>query len=65
MTLQSFIDLPDRDRLERAIPHLPPGVTVTKSYHIPNAVQWVGQSLRLGLYDPKGTKRINHHLEIN
>jgi hypothetical protein len=65
MTLQSFIDLPDRDRRERAIPHLPPGVTVTKSYLIPNAAQWVGKSLRLGLYDPKGTKRINHHLEIN
>ena len=65
MTLQSFIDLPDRDRLERAIPHLPPGVTVTKSYLIRNAAQWVGKSLRLGLYDPKGTKRINRHLEIN
>ncbi|MBN1846313.1 MAG: hypothetical protein JW810_11560, partial [Sedimentisphaerales bacterium] len=39
MTLQSFIDLPDRDRLERAIPHLPPGVTVTKSFRIPNAAQ--------------------------
>jgi hypothetical protein len=65
MALQSFIDLPDRDRLERAIPHLPPGITVTKTYRIPNAVQWVGQNIRLGLYDPKGTKRINHHLEIN
>lgn len=65
MTLQSFIDLPDRDRMERAIPHLPPSVTVTKSYRVPNAVQWVGKYLRLGLFDPKGTKRINHHLEIN
>jgi len=65
MALQSFIDLPDRDRLERAIPHLPPGSTITKTYRIPNAIQWVGQSVRLGLYDPKGTKRINRHLTIN
>ena len=65
ISLQSFIDLPDNNRLERAIPNLGPGITVTKTFHIPNATQWLGQNLRIGLYDPKGTKRINYRLEIN
>ena len=65
ISLQSFIDLPDSDRLERAIPHLAPGATVTKSFRIKNADQWIGQYLRIGLYDPKGTRRINYNLKIN
>lgn len=65
ISLQSFIDLPDSDRLERAIPHLDPGATVTKSFRIKNADQWIGKYLRVGLYDPKGTRRINYNLKIN
>jgi len=65
ITLQSFVDLPDSNRLERAVPRLAPGASVTKSFRIPNAVQWLGQSLRLGLYDPQGIKRLNRSLQIN
>lgn len=65
VALNSFVDLPDRDHLERVIPHLQPGSSVTKSYLIPEASQWLGQTIRVGLYDPKGTKRINYHVDIN
>ncbi len=65
ISLISFVDLPDRDHLERAIPRLQPGVSVTKSYLIRDAQKWVGQYVRIGLNDPKGTRRINHLVLIN
>ncbi len=65
MALQCFIDLPDNDRLERAIPNLQPGSTVYKTFRIPNAVRWLGQALRVGLYDPQNAKRVNYNLPIN
>ncbi|MCK4627618.1 MAG: hypothetical protein KAT56_01370, partial [Sedimentisphaerales bacterium] len=65
ISLNSFVDLPDQDRMERAIARLQPGATVTKSYLIRDAEKWLGQIIRIGLYDPKGTKRINYHIDIN
>jgi len=65
MALQCFIDLPDNDRLERAIPNLQPGSTVYKTFRVPNAVRWLGQALRVGLYDPQKAKRVNYTLPIN
>lgn len=65
INLNCFIDLPDRDHLERAISHLQPGMSVTKTFIIPNAVQWLGQALRVGIYDPKGTRRINYLIDVN
>jgi len=64
MTWYSFLDLPDGDRQERIISHLQPGATVTKSYLIPNAAQWIGKYLRIGLDDPGGTRRYNYLFEI-
>lgn len=65
VNLISFVDLPDRNRLERSVSQLQPDNFVTKNYLIPNAAQWQGQFIRLGLYDPKGTRRINYRLPIN
>lgn len=65
LSLTSFVDLPDLDHREKTIPRLQPGETVTKSFFIRNAVQWLGKYIRIGLYDPKGTKRINYRIEIN
>ena len=65
LNLISFVDLPDSDRLERFIGRLMPGEVTVKNFLIPNADQWIGQFIRLGLYDPKGTKRINYQIEIN
>jgi len=65
ITLRSFVDLPDQDHLERTIPRLQPAATATKSYLIRDADKWLGKIIRIGLYDPKGTKRINYHIEIN
>ena len=65
INLNSFVDLPDQDYRYRTIPRLQPGATVTKSYLIEKADQWLGKYIRIGLYDPKGTKRINYLIEIN
>ena len=65
VSLKSFVTYPDRDRVEQTIPKLPPGETKTINYVIPDALQWLGQYIRIGLYDPKGTRRINHLVEIN
>jgi len=65
ISLNSFVDLPDQDRMERSIARLQPGATVTKSYLMRDAEKWMGQIIRIGLYDPKGTKRINYHIDIN
>ncbi len=65
MTLHSFIDLPDLAHRELVIQQLEPGSTVTKEYYIKNAVQWLGRYIRVGLEDPRGTKRINYLIEIN
>jgi len=65
ISLNSFVDLPDQDRMERAIARLQPGATVTKYYVIREAEKWTGRYIRIGLYDPKGTQRINYHIEIN
>jgi len=65
LNLRSFVDLPDSDRLERVISNFQPGMTVTKSFFVPEATQWLGKYLRIGLYDPKGTKRINYRIKIN
>ncbi len=65
ISLNSFVDLPDQDRMERVIARLQPGATVTKSYLIRDAEKWLGRIIRIGLYDPKGTKRINYHIDIN
>ena len=65
VNLNSFVDLPDGDRQERAIARLQPGASIPKSFHIPQVTQWYGKFLRIGLEDPKGTRRINYHIEIN
>lgn len=65
ISLNSFMDTPDQDHVEKAIPRLQPGNTVTKNYLIDNAEKWLGKIIRVGLYDPKGTKRINYHIEVN
>jgi len=65
ISLRSFVDLPDLDHLERAIPDLQPAATVTKSYLLRNVNKWLGQYIRIGLYDPKGASRINYQIEIN
>ena len=65
VSLNCFVDLPDQDHLERVIPRLQSGASATRSFLIRDADQWLGESIRAGLYDPKGTKRINYHIEIN
>lgn len=65
VSLVSFIDLPDGERLERSIARLEPGGFVTRSYSISGATQWMGQYIRLGVYNPNGSQRINYQFEIN
>jgi hypothetical protein len=65
ISLNSFVDLPDGGRLERAIYRLQPGGISMKIYPIRQASQWLGQYMRIGIYDPKGTRRINYQVEIN
>lgn len=65
VSLNSFVDLPDGDRIERVISRLQPGASASKSFPIPDAVEWLGEFLRVGLYDPRGVKRINYHVQIN
>lgn len=64
VSLFCFVDLPDRDHLERAIMRLQPGSSVTKTFPIRNARQWLGKSIRVGLYDPKGTRRLSREILI-
>ncbi len=64
VTLYSFIDLPDTNHIEQPISQLEPGATQKKNYRIRNARQWRGRYLRVGLYDPKGTRRINYRVKI-
>ncbi len=61
----SFIDFPDGSRLERAIPRLGPGGMATKTFPFAGADRWLGRAIRTGIYDPKGTKRINYQININ
>lgn len=65
VSLHSFIDLPDMDSFEQVISRMQPGSTVTKNFLVKDATQWLGNYIRVGLYDPKGTKRINYQIEIN
>jgi hypothetical protein len=65
VNLRSFLDLPDQSHLERSIPQLQPGATVTKAYLVRDARKWQGKIIRIGLDDPKGTKRINYHIDVN
>ncbi len=65
LNLISFVDLPNGERIERAISRLTPGAFIIRNYTIPNARQWLGQSLRVGVYDPRGPQRINYQLDIN
>ncbi len=65
VNLISFVDLPDNDRMERPVRRLQPDAFTTKSFLIPDAQKWFGQYIRLGLYDPKGTSRINYQIQIN
>ncbi len=60
-----FIDLPDLEHIERAIPRLQPGATETRNYLIPDAEKWLGKYVRIGLEDPNGTRRMNYQIEIN
>jgi len=63
--MYAFIDLPDLDHRERPISRLQPSGTVTKTFTVRNAYQWLGKYIRYGLRDPKGTKRINGLIKIN
>ncbi len=65
VSLRSFVDLPDQSHLERSIPQLQPGATVTKAYLVRDARKWRGKIIRIGLDDPKGTKRVNYHIDVN
>ena len=65
VSLNSFVDLPDGDHLERAIARLQPGMNSSKVFPIRDAAQWVGQFLRVGLYEARGSRRISYHVEIN
>ena len=65
VSLNSFICLPDGDYRELAISRLQPGASVPKNFLVRNAAQWLGKYARIGLYDPKGTQRVNYHVEIN
>lgn len=65
ISLLSFLDKPDLDHEERTISRLQPGATITKSYRLEQADKWLGKFLRIGLYDPKGTRRINNYIQIN
>ena len=64
MNLYSFIDLPDTNHLEQLISQLEPGATQKKNYRIRNARKWRGRYVRIGLYDPRGTRRINYRVKI-
>lgn len=63
-SLYGFVDLPDGDHLERPVSRLSPGMTVTKWFRVPNVGRWLGSYVRVGFYDPRGTRRINYHVEI-
>ncbi|MBI9016856.1 MAG: hypothetical protein JEZ07_06295 [Phycisphaerae bacterium] len=65
ITMRSFVDYPDMDHIEKSISGLEPNGTITKNYVVPNATEWLGQYIRIGLYDPKGTRRINYRVLIN
>ncbi len=65
LSLRSFLDLPDMDRMEQSITKLSPGSTVTRNFLIKNANKWVGRYFRIGLYDPNGTRRINYQYKID
>ena len=65
LSLNAYVDLPDGDHFERTISRLPAGANASKNFAIRGAARWVGRFLRVGLSDPRGTKRINYHVEIN
>ena len=64
-SLICFAVLPDLDRLEKPIAGLQPGQIATKQFLVRDAARWMGRFIRVGLFDPKGTKRINYQIEIN
>ena len=65
VSLVCFADMPDLDHVEQPIPRLLPGAMATRTFLIPDAIKWLGQFLRVGLYDPRGTDRVNYQIEIN
>jgi len=67
VSLVAFADLPapDGEHIPKLIPRLAPGAVASKSFYIADAVRWLGKYIRVGLYDPKGTKRINYRVDIN
>ncbi|MBN1435439.1 MAG: hypothetical protein JW936_00035 [Sedimentisphaerales bacterium] len=65
ISLVCFADMPDLDHLEQPIPRLLPGAMATRTFLIPDAAKWIGRFVRVGLYDPRGTDRVNYQIEIN
>ena len=65
INLWCFAHLPDGNRMERPISRLQPGGIATRSFPVFDATKWLGKRVRVGLYDPKGPKRINYEVEIN
>ncbi len=64
ISLRSFMDLPNLEHQELPITELPPGQTTTKMYLIPDVLKWYGMFIRVGLYDPEGTRRVNYQVPI-
>ncbi len=59
-----FVVAPGRPRQERVIAALLPGASVVKSFRIPEAGSLVGQSLRVGLREVKGSRIVNYAVPV-
>lgn len=59
-----FVVAPGRPRQERVIAGLLPGASVVKSFRIPAAGPLVGQSLRVGLREVKGSRIVNYAVPV-
>jgi hypothetical protein len=65
INLEAYVDLPDNERKFKLITQLHPDITVKKKFYIRDVGKRLGKRVRLGVYDPKGSKRINFELLID
>lgn len=59
-----FVAAPNRPRRERVIADLQPGEQVIKTFQFTGAEDLIGQSLRVGLTEVKGTRRLNQAVVV-
>lgn len=59
----TFAYYPDMDYDEKSA-RLEPGTTITRTFVLKNATNWLGRYVRVGLRDSRGDKSINYQLKV-